>query len=145
MLVVRVEMWPLGDPKRARTLSMASFTLVGAQPVFRPGQTTHTDDGSVCLHISAEACGREHQVGRVERTHEVRLLKNSQFIQGGHERFEDPAVLLDPRGRDIWKAGTVTGHNTGGSGRDARGAWDLIGGGLGAVLGARLDGYRRLK
>lgn len=118
MLVVKVEMWPNGDPSKARVLSAATFALEGIQRAAEAG-------------------------GGVVRSHAVKILKDADFIPGGGARFSDSQVYQAPTQRDVWKEGRITGHITGRQGPHARGTWDLIGGALKVILGHRLDSYQK--
>lgn len=111
MIVVKVEMWPGGDPAQARTECIG---LVDFQ-----GRATR-DEPTL-------------GVRKGERAYRVRLLKMPAF--GGPDG-SDPERLRRPRPSDVWREGTVRGHMPG-----PRGAWDLLGGVLKVLLGARLKDY----
>lgn len=66
-------------------------------------------------------------------SYRIRLLKDAAFggpTEATREKVSDS--------RNVWKSGFVSGHFPG-----ARGAWDLLGGALNAVLGERIVSYRR--
>jgi hypothetical protein len=111
MLVVKVEMWPGGNPAQARTECIG---LIDFQ-----GQAKQDDPA---LGVKAG-----------ERAYRVRLLKMPQF--GGPDG-SDPERIRNPSARDVWRTGYVRGHLPG-----QRGAWDLLGGALRALLADRLLPY----
>lgn len=113
MIVVKVCMWPGGDPAHER---VECIGLIDFQAQAK------TDDASL-------------GVRQGERAYRVRLLKMPQF--GGPDG-SDPERLRAPRASDVWREGYVRGHQPG-----PRGAWDLLGGALAVLLGSRLGGYVR--
>lgn len=113
MMVVKLEMWPKGDPQAAYSLGLASFTLRGLNEA---GERTYR----VLLHKMPRFGGPDH-------------LKDPE----GAVRTVLEAAEGQPRAvRTVWKAGRVAGHTPG-----TLGTWDLIGGALRGLLGRRLGPY----
>jgi hypothetical protein len=112
MIVIKVCMWPQGDPSKERILSIGTLALVG-----------------VAKHDAPVA-----QVLKGERAYQVRLFKDTLF--GGPDGSDPNRIRPAPLSRDVWRAGGVRGHMAG-----PRGAWDLLGGALGTLLGPRLAPY----
>lgn len=76
---------------------------------------------------ATEDCPRDN-VRKGERMYRVRLFKDTSF--GG------PDGSGDLSSAPLWRRGKVRGHIPG-----RRGAWDLVGGALRHLLGARLNDY----
>jgi len=114
MLVVKVYLWPQGNHRQERLLSVMRIFNVGTTP-------------------------REDAPEITDRVYVVQILKDATHIPGGAERLAGP---LPPRPREIWRSARIGGHVVGRPGPAARGVWDLVGGALKVILGRRLAPYR---
>ena len=115
MIVVKVLLWPGGDPSQER---VEGIGLIDFQ-----GQARADDPAS--------------GVKKGERAYRVRLLKMPQF--GGPDG-SDQGRVQHPAAHDIWREGYIRGHQPG-----PRGAWDLLGGALNVLLGSRLRDYKEIR
>ena len=87
--------------------------------------------GTIACVGVARAADAARGIRAGERAYQMRLLKDTSF--GGPDGADPEALHTAP----VWRAGGVRGHLPG-----PRGAWDLLGGGLRVLLGARTNDYR---
>lgn len=115
MLVIKIELWPMGREDRKRLWAQGVIDCIGV----------------------AKRDDPELGVKKGERAYRVRLLKAPRFKGPKENEVHDV-----PKSK-VWREGFVRGHIPTKPGRGSRGEWDLLGGALKVLLGNRLADYVR--